>query len=156
MKDMPDPTKKAAENKAKLYKLDQGGLPQGPPIAVQFNPEQYSKGWDLIWQEVGQTLQWTKTAPVAFTLTLHFDSYEERTNVSDRTKEIRSLLDPSKEKGQYGFLFQWGKYDIFRGVVKSIKEDFTLFLHDGTPVRSVLTLSLQPWPKDMQNPPEAK
>lgn len=141
----------ATENKAKLMilKSTSGKDVVVDHFNVQFNPEQYSKSWELSWQEVGQTLQWTKTTPAAFNVTLRFDTYEERTDVSDRTKQIRDLLDPSK--GKHGCLFQWGKV-VFKGVVKTIKEDFTLFLQDGKPVRSTLTLTLQPWPGDLQNP----
>lgn len=143
----------AMENKAKLIPLNDLGRPMvQESFDVQFNPEQYSKSWDLTWHEVGQTLQWTKTTPATFTVTLHFDSYEdEQKDVSVKSKGVRALLDPSKKRG-YGFLFQWGK-SVFKGVVKSVKEDFTLFLADGTPVRSVLTVNLQPWPCDLQDPP---
>jgi hypothetical protein len=139
----------ATENKAKLSMLDAEGKPIGVPIPVQFNPDKYSKSWNLTWQEIGQTLQWTKTAAGDFTLTVKFDTYEERKNVNKKTKKIREMLDPSAGRKPMGCLFQWGKV-VFKGVVKSIKEDYTLFLPDGTPVRSELTLTLQPWPRELQ------
>src|SRR5215475_1922845 len=141
----------ATENKAKLSMLDAEGKPIGTPIPVQFNPDKYSKSWNLTWQEIGQTLQWTKTAPGDFTVTVKFDSYEQRKNVTKMTKKIREMLDPSAGRKPMGCLFQWGKV-VFKGVVKSIKEDYTLFLPDGTPVRSELTLTLQPWPRELQIP----
>jgi len=61
------------------------------------------------------------------------------------------MLDPSAGLKPMGCLFQWGKV-VYKGVVKSIKEDYTLFLADGTPVRSELTLTLQPWPRELQIP----
>ena len=141
----------ATENKAKLSMLDTEGKPIGAPIPVQFNPDKYSKSWNLTWQEIGQKLQWTKTAPGDFTLTVKFDSYEQGKNVTKMTKKIREMLDPSAGRKPMGCLFQWGKV-VFKGVVKSIKEDYTLFLPDGTPVRSELTLTLQPWPRELQIP----
>lgn len=141
----------AAENKAKLSMLDAEGKTIGTPIPVQFNPDKYSKSWNLTWQEIGQTLQWTKTAPGDFTLTVKFDTYEQRKNVARMTRKIREMLDPSAGRKPMGCLFQWGKV-TFKGVVKSIKEDYTLFLADGTPVRSELTLTLQPWPRELQIP----
>lgn len=143
----------AAENKAKISILGPDGQTLAAPIDVQFNPEQYSKSWNLSWNEVGQTLQWGKTTPADFILTLHFDSYEEGKDVTSLTKRVRSLLDPSRSpqgSQPMGCLFQWGKA-VYKGVVKSIKEEFTLFLPDGTPVRSVLTLTLQPWPSELQD-----
>jgi hypothetical protein len=141
----------ATENKAKLSMLDSEGKTIGTPIPVQFNPDKYSKSWNLTWQEIGQTLQWTKTAPGDFTLTVKFDTYEQRKNVARMTRKIREMLDPSAGRKPMGCLFQWGKV-TFKGVVKSIKEDYTLFLADGTPVRSELTLTLQPWPRELQIP----
>lgn len=141
----------ATENKAKLSMLGADGNPVGAPIPVQFNPEKYSKSWDLTWQKVGQTLQWTETTAGDFTLTVKFDTYEERKDVTAMTKKIRDMLDPSAGLKPMGCLFQWGKV-VYKGVVKSIKEDYTLFLADGTPVRSELTLTLQPWPRELQIP----
>jgi hypothetical protein len=141
----------ATENKAKLSMLGADGNPIGAPIPVQFNPEKYSKSWDLTWQEVGRTLQWTKTTAGDFTLTVKFDAYEEGKDVTRMTKKVRDMLDPSTGRKPMGCLFQWGKV-VYKGVVKSIKEDYTLFLADGTPVRSELTLTLQPWPGELQIP----
>jgi len=141
----------AAENKAKLSMLGADGNPIGTPIPVQFNPEKYARSWELTWQEVGQTLQWTKTTPGDFTLTVKFDTYEERKDVTGMTKEVRAMLDPSAGRKPMGCLFQWGKV-VYKGVVKSIKEDYILFLADGTPVRSELTVTLQPWPGERLMP----
>lgn len=139
----------AAENKAKLWVLGADGQTMGSPIDVQFNPERYSKSWDLTWQEIGDTLQWTKTTPATFSLTLQFDAYEDRKDVTPKTKQVRELLEPDKGRKPKGCLFQWGKV-VYKGVVRNIKEDYTLFMADGTPVRSVLTVTLQTWPGVMQ------
>jgi len=141
---------KIAENKAKLVILGANGQSTGQSIDVQYNPDKYSKSWDLTWQEAGQTLQWTKTTAGTFTVTLLFDGYEQGKDVTELTKEIRALLDPSSGKKPMGCLFHWGKV-VYKGVVKSIKEDYTLFLQDGTPVRSLMTITLQTWPGEMQN-----
>jgi hypothetical protein len=141
----------ATENKAKLTMLGADGSPIGAPIPVQFNPEKYSKSWGLTWQEVGKTLQWTKTTPGDFTVTMKFDTYEEGKEVTSMTTKVREMLDPSAGQKPMGCLFQWGKV-VYKGVVKSVTENYTLFLADGTPVRSELTLILQPWPGELQLP----
>jgi len=141
----------ATENKAKLTMLGANGNTIGAPIPVQFNPEKYSKSWSLTWQEVGKTLQWTRTTPGDFTLTVKFDTYEERKDVTGMTKKVRDMLDPSAGLKPMGCLFQWGKV-VYKGVVKSVTDSYTLFLPDGTPVRSELTLTLQPWPAELQLP----
>ncbi len=138
----------APENKASLTPLGPDGSSSGDPIGVQYNPEKYSTSWNMSWSTVGQSLQWTKTVAADLVLTLNYDSYEARTDVRDKTKHFKEQLDPGESKtGQaVGCLFQWGKI-TYKGVVASLKEDFSLFLEDGTPVRSVLTLTLKPWPE---------
>ena len=140
----------AKENKARLTMLDGDGQAiAGASIAVQYNPEKYSKSWNMTWQEVGRTLQWTRTTPGDFTLNMKFDGYEEGKDVTDMTREIRDMLNPAAGHKPMGCLFQWGKV-VYKGVVKSVTEDYTLFLADGKPVRSELTLTLQPWPDEIQ------
>lgn len=137
-----------ADYKAQLLPLDANGSPvAGAAITVQFNPESFSTAWEMTWNEIGQSLQWTRTAPADLVLTLHYDSYEERQDVRTKTRHFKERLDPGLSKtGQaVGCLFQWGK-TTYKGVVRSVKEDFSLFLADGTPVRCVITLTLKPWP----------
>jgi hypothetical protein len=136
-----------ADNKAKLLPLGPDGASAGDPITVQFNPATYSTLWNIGWNEVGQSLQWSRSYPSDLVLTLNYDSYEARTDVRDKTKDFKERLDPDQAgSGQaVGCLFQWGKLS-YQGVVESIKEDLTLFLTDGTPVRSLITLTLKPWP----------
>jgi len=136
------------DNKARLVPLGSDGTSfTGDPIPVHFNPEKYSTGLTMTWALVGDGLQWTKTTPANLVLTLHYDTYEERTDVTTLTGKLRSQLDPGQSSAQtVGCLFQWGKM-TYPGVVESITENFTLFLADGTPVRSVLTVTLRPWPQ---------
>src|SRR5713101_7271095 len=99
------------DNKARLVPLGSDGTSfTGDPIAVQFNPEKYATGLTMNWTEVGDGLQWTKTTPGNLVLTLHYDSYEKRTDVTTLTSKLRSQLDPGQSGGQtVGCLFQWGK-----------------------------------------------
>lgn len=136
------------DNKARLIPLGADGTDVGEPIPVQFNPSAYSSIWNITWNEVGQSLQWSRSVAGDLVLTLNYDSYEKRTDVRELTKSLKERLDPGEpSSGQaVGCLFQWGKI-VFKGVVASIKEDFSLFLQDGTPVRAVVTLTLKPWPQ---------
>ena len=136
-------------NKARLLPLDSNGKPMANAgIAVQFNPATYSNIWNVTWNEVGQSLQWNRTTLGDLVLTLNYDSYEAGTDVREKTEQFKKRLDPGESTtGQaVGCLFQWGK-TTYKGVVASLKEDFSLFLADGTPVRSVITLTLRPWPQ---------
>jgi len=139
------------DKKAKLQPIGPDGeTPIGGPISVQFNPATYSSTWNVTWQEVGQSLQWTKTVASNLVLILNYDSYNYEAgpdvDVRDMTGAFIKRLDPGQTGKAVGCLFHWGKI-TYKGVVESIKEDFSLFLADGTPVRSVITLTLKPWPK---------
>jgi hypothetical protein len=139
----------ASENKASLTPLGPDGSTSGDPIFVQYNPETYTTSLTMSWSDVGNSVQWTKTTPGNLVLTLHFDSYEQGIDVTTLSGKIRSRLDPAQSNGSQtvGCLFQWGKM-LFMGLVVSITENFKLFLNDGTPVRSVVTLTLRPWPEE--------
>jgi hypothetical protein len=39
--------------------------------------------------------------------------------------------------------FQWGKFMSFTTVIKDLKQKFTMFKRDGTPLRAELTITLQ-------------
>lgn len=140
----------AAENKASLIPLKADREETGEKIYVQYNPGSYSTTWNVGWaQPEGdrQTVQWTNTTAGDLVLTLNFDSYEEQKDVTSLSGKIRAQLDPGQSSNQaVGCRFHWGKV-VFDGRVKTISENFTLFLGDGTPVRSVLTLTLVPWPE---------
>jgi len=136
-------------DKGKLILLDSGGN-EKKTIDVQFNPIEFTKLWNLTWvASSGGPPQYTATTPGDFVLTLQFDTYEKQTDVSVKTADIRSLIDP-KTSGNYGCIFQWGKA-VYKGRVTNLSEKFTLFLPDGRPVRSNLTITLQSWPDDLQN-----
>ena len=139
----------SADHKARLLPLDASGKPiAGTEISVQFNPSTYTNTWNMTWTEVGQSLQWNRTTAADLVLTLNYDSYEAGTDVREKTKLFKERLDPGESKtGEaVGCMFQWGK-TTYKGVVASLKEDFSLFLADGIPARSVITLTLKPWPQ---------
>jgi nucleoid-associated protein YgaU len=57
---------------------------------------------------------------------------------------LPGLNGPSKKKGRPPVvIFQWGSMVTFQAVITSLKEHFTLFLPDGTPVRSTLDITFQ-------------
>jgi phage tail protein X len=108
--------------------------------------------------------------PATLQMQLFFDTY---TNIksgaaeADPPKDVRKeytravwdmmLVDPdlasvngsgqsasNDEKGRPPIvIFQWGSTWSFRAVITSLRERFTLFLPDGTPVRSTLDVTFQ-------------
>src|SRR5258706_2699870 len=88
--------------KAKLYVLDGAGKDnkQADPtegIEVCFNPKEYSLDKSVNWDTEkafsdAPQPEFTKPSPMALSITLQFDTYEERVSVRDKyTKKIEKL-----------------------------------------------------------------
>lgn len=88
--------------------------------------------------------EFTKPTPANLTVTLHFDTYEEKSSVMQYTSQVEKLaLIISKEKPRPPLCkFVWGKF-VFQGVVESVQQKFTMFLRDGTPVRCEATVKMK-------------
>jgi LysM repeat protein len=129
-------------------------------IEVCFNPNEYS-----LEKSVNHTpekakadakqLEFTETSAMTLSVTLKFDTYEERVSVREKyTKKIEKLTMMRGEADQVKdsaskkevtppvILFMWGKFK-FKGVIASLTQKYTMFLSDGTPVRAECTLSIR-------------
>ncbi len=135
-------------------------------VHCMFNPKDYSfskqnswtskptKGTNLAQYEFGSG------QPTSLQMQLFFDTYAEAKDVrKECTAAIWDMMKvdpalkatigtsgkPSKnKKGRPPVvMFQWGNTWTFKAVITSIKEHFTLFLPDGTPVRSTLDVTFQ-------------
>lgn len=121
-------------------------------IHLQYNPEKYTIGKTVSWTDQtsqGKTpeLQFSTLGRKTLSFDLFFDTYEEDTDVREYTKKILALTEPTVESQQGKYrppicLFSWGKLN-FRGVVKTVTQNFTLFSWDGIPVRARLTVSME-------------
>jgi hypothetical protein len=71
---------------------------------------------------------------------LFFDTYEERSDVTEETDNIYDLLeiDPDTHAPPICDI-QWGTF-FFTGVLDHVSGQFNLFLSDGTPVRATLSV----------------
>lgn len=119
-------------------------------ISVMFNPKEYfiSHTASL------ETEPKTNTSNPSFNgLTLDdfeveliFDTYEKKTDVRKLTGEIEKLAMPTIEgterKKPPVCLFVWGSF-TYKGIIYKVKQKFTLFLSDGTPVRAELTVTFK-------------
>jgi len=99
-----------------------------------------------------------------FEIELFFDTYESRedgmslrqaavgllpvgltqtraaTDVRWHTDQVADLVEPDRELHRPPVCeLRWGEFDIFTGVMTSVRQRFTLFLEDGTPVRATLS-----------------
>jgi hypothetical protein len=81
---------------------------------------------------------------------LFFDTYEAGTDVTKHTDKVFQLMKVTtvKREGKNRqepprCQFIWGNYHSFTAIVDSISQKFTLFLSNGTPVRSTLDVSFK-------------
>jgi nucleoid-associated protein YgaU len=124
-------------------------------FSVLFNPTEYSLEAGAKWSEQekrGQTpeLQYAGAERKKLTLDLFFDTYESRTDVREHTVKVSNLLVFNKDRHRPPKLtLSWGQAapggpfaDLpFCCVLQSLKQNFTLFLPTGTPVRAKLSAS---------------
>ncbi len=137
----------------------------GVTVKCMFNPTDYafskhnnwtagqSKGFNLAQYEFGSG------QPTVLQMQLFFDTYSNVKSASSTPKDVRKeftgsvwnmmRIDPalasmSNTQGRPPIVsFQWGSTWTFKAVITDLSERFTLFLPDGTPVRSTLDVTFQ-------------
>jgi len=129
-------------------------------IDVCFNPKEYSLEKSVSWDsekalDDAPQPEFTKPSAMTLSVTLQFDTYEER--VSVREKYMRRLEKLAMMRGSLKAkagkadkakasppvcLFVWGRF-TFKGVVESLSQKYTMFLSDGTPVRGEVGLKMR-------------
>jgi hypothetical protein len=148
--------------RATLTPLDINSGSRGTPIDVCFNPKEYSLEKTVNWKPQdskgdAQIVQYDTPSPMTLSVTLQFDTYEERVSVRDkyvRKIEALTLVGHQTVHGFFGgdseeagttppmVLFTWGNFK-FKGVVDSLSQKYTMFLQDGTPVRAEVSLKIR-------------
>jgi len=82
--------------------------------------------------------------PVDLKMQLFFDTYEKGEDVRKHTDKLWELMEvPEDKKEPPGCRFTWGSYVSFKAVISSISQNFTLFLSNGTPVRSTMDVTFK-------------
>lgn len=133
----------------------------GEPIVFQFNPTEFSVNRAISWSEAQQKgantgkLEFKGGQPATITLQLFFDTtdcgHDVRTEFTNALWKL-SMVDPrtknakTKKAQPPHVFFEWGKDNKlwkFEAVITQINQKFTLFLADGTPVRSQVDLTLK-------------
>lgn len=133
-------------------------------LEVKFNPKEFSVERQVQWspREGSDTddpeQQFTKPTPSTLSVTLHFDTYEDRESVkikyTDKLEQLVSIVSKEEKDKRRPprCSFIWGKFGIFTGVVESLSLKYTMFLSDGTPVRCEATLKMKKAGKQEDNP----
>src|SRR4051794_35975900 len=134
-----------AIERAKIYELDASGKNVDPPIDVCFNPKEYSIEKSLDWEaskahEDAPVPEFKTPKAMSLSVTLQFDTYEERVSVRDkyiRRLEKLTYMTNGPASGEKDVkkhapprvMFCWGKM-TFRGVINSLGQKYTMFLAD--------------------------
>ncbi|MDF2986024.1 MAG: hypothetical protein K0R50_1534 [Eubacterium sp.] len=119
-------------------------LPGAAPISVMFNPNEYTVSYEAKYTGENDKKQFVRTETPEFKVSLFYDTYEKRRDVKLETSKLTNLLGPQVEgketKKPPSCLFIWGEFK-YRGVLSKIEQKFTMFLEDGTPVRSLMDVT---------------
>jgi len=118
-------------------------------VHVLFYPSEYTFEKNNDFAEGGPhgldspVISFNKGGMETLSMELFFDTYEERKDVRDYTREITDLLkiDPAIHAPPV-LIFIWGKTH-FKCVLKRVSKKFTMFREDGVPVRATLNVTFQ-------------
>jgi len=136
----------AEKKPEKAYLKD---LDRGVTLYVCFNPKELSVEKQVQWKPQEGAIsdeppeEFGKPTPATLSVTLQFDTYEDKTPVTEMTQKLEKMALIIEEKKRPPLcMFSWGKF-VFQGVVESLTQKFTMFLSDGTPVRCEATLKMK-------------
>jgi hypothetical protein len=129
-------------------------------IDVCFNPKEYSLDKQVGWDSEkafsdAPNPEFKQPSPMSLSVTLQFDTYEERVSVRDKwVRQIEKLTmmkkqlksdssaQDKKDNRPPTILFVWGRF-VFKGVIETLSQKYTMFLSDGTPVRAECALKIR-------------
>ncbi|MVN85670.1 hypothetical protein GO986_02710 [Deinococcus sp. HMF7620] len=137
------------------------------PIKCMFNPSEYTISRSIMWETASNDSNDTGNkvykggSPAKLTLELFFDTYAFRKNAetvedvrkhTERLWELTRRDENSSETSKQSavkknrptkVLFQWGGTWHFEAVILDMEQKFTLFMPDGTPVRSIIKVTFE-------------
>lgn len=130
-------------------------LTDGDEVKCLFRPKEYTFKKTNEWKPgkvVGLTMKppkFTGGQPMTLDMELFFDTYEAKTDVRTNTNGLWRMMKTTEKKKDGDTKrsepphveFRWGQSWSFKAVITSIQQKFTLFLPDGTPVRSTVQIS---------------
>jgi len=126
-------------------------------IPCMFNPKEYTFTKANTWNSsviIGNNvpeIDFQGGRAMTLAMELFFDTYETgadvRTKYTDKIWKLMMINPDTKDKGHKGWPplceFRWGYTWSFKAVLTNITQKFTMFLGDGTPVRSTMTVTFQ-------------
>ncbi len=140
-----------ALEKATIQAMDPSGKKIDGPIAVLFNPTEYTIEKGNAFQQtslpgLGSPItQFTSGGAESLTMELFFDTYTDKgsEDVRKYTDRVTDLLKINPDLHAPPICeFQWGAVS-FKAVLERVSRRFTMFLPDGTPVRAILSVTFK-------------
>jgi len=145
---------------------------EGDRVECLFNPKEYTFAKQNTWEKKKVTganmpqVTFSGGQPTTLQMELFFDTYavasdgqakDVRKEYTDKIWKLMmvndKLKDKKNKKGRPPTVrFQWGSAWSFDAVISSISQKFTLFSHDGTPVRATLTIAFEQVKDDAKLP----
>jgi hypothetical protein len=134
-------------------------------VRCMFNPNEYTLTKQNRWER-GETkgknvprLKFSQGGSQTLKLQLFFDTYAEGIDVRLHTELLWRMMmvnsnkvNPRSNKSEPPpVTFQWGGL-IFTAVITSLSQKYTLFLQDGTPVRTTVDITLEQLADDQDFP----
>lgn len=132
---------------AVIYEADEDGIKIGSQVDCMFNPFEYTVSKTNTYAEKPKNrsdapaMNFKKAGAQTLKLSLFFDTYEKKSDVSKITNQLWKFMQPKESKADPEkkepprVAFQWGVFR-FASVITNMTQKFTLFLKDGTPVRA--------------------
>jgi hypothetical protein len=128
-------------------RVNSGGI----SVKCSFNPFEYtikqSNSYKAKFKKGSNVpnMEFSGAGKKTLSLKLYFDTYEKKEDVSLTTRKLWQLMKVKEEDDGKPrpppVVFRWGSLEFF-AVIESVSQKFTLFLHNGTPVRAEATISL--------------
>ncbi|MDY6892238.1 MAG: LysM peptidoglycan-binding domain-containing protein [Chloroflexota bacterium] len=138
-----------------LEKAQIKNLDTNETIECMFRPKEYTFAKTNTWQAEMITgknvpkVEFSGGQAMTLKMELFFDTYETGKDVrkthTDKIWKLMMINPDNKDKGNKGWPpqceFRWGQAWSFKAVITNISQKFTLFLPDGTPVRSTMNVT---------------
>ena len=140
---------------ARIYEADDSGEPKDGGISVDcmFNPFEYTVSKSNTFDESSRNsdvprVEFKKAGAQTLRLVLVFDTYEADGDVSKITRNLWKLMETKNRRvgnrtrkvDPPQVVFKWGVFQ-FQAVITNMTQKFTLFKHDGTPVRASVDIT---------------
>ena len=137
--------------KCQIINLDGG---HNVALEALYNPNQITCDKQVPWQSHAQArqeflLEFTGAQPAKLSVELFFDTYEDKKSVYELyISKLEELTVPRSHSDEIQrrpplCMLEWGNgFPPFKGVVESLNVKYTMFLHNGVPVRATASIAL--------------